>query len=99
MASIERDPIIAAERIQKRRELLIQLHEENKQLLSNPALVKLDKMSEKECEHEECLLNHNKIDLREYKKRKISKILSISISIGIIVVALLTALIIGRLGQ
>lgn len=97
MATIDRDPLICEERIKKRRELLIQLHEENKQLLANPALVETDEMQEKECSNDECLLNNKIIDIKQYKKNKILRIISIFGAIIILILALIIAFIIGNI--
>ncbi|WP_029512578.1 hypothetical protein [Mycoplasmopsis iners] len=99
MARIEdRDPAICEEKIQKRRELLIQLHEENLYELQHPALVEVEEENG-ECQDEKCLLKAEKINPEEYKKKLIIKILSVVLAGSIIVVLILIALLIGNLGK
>ncbi|MBU4691364.1 hypothetical protein KQ872_00015 [Mycoplasma sp. ES3225-GEN-MYC] len=99
MATIERDPLICEQRIQKRREFLIEQYEENKLILANPALVSDDSMKESICSNEQCLLNNKVIDIDTYKKLKWAKILSIVASIALIILCLAIAILIGNGGQ
>ncbi|AIA29520.1 hypothetical protein MCFN_01895 [Mycoplasmopsis californica] len=96
MATIERDPLIAADRIQKRRELLIQLHAENQEILQNPALIKNDKMAEKDCQNIDCLLKQKLISEKEYKRSLVIKVLSIIFSALLIITATLLAILFSR---
>ncbi|QBF34483.1 hypothetical protein EG856_00875 [Mycoplasmopsis phocirhinis] len=97
MANTEKDPIISQLKIQKRREELLKLHEENKLLLQNPSLVQPDTMQEQECDNVECLLNQDKLDAKELKKHKIQKYIGIVSSIAIIIILLIVAIFIGRI--
>ncbi|MCS4537089.1 MULTISPECIES: hypothetical protein [unclassified Mycoplasma] len=97
MAYTERDPLISKEKIEKRREELLKLYEENKLLLQNPALVEQNNMQEHACDNAECLLNQGKIDAKELKKRTIQKYIAIFSSIAIIVILLVVAIFIGRI--
>ncbi|TQC51424.1 hypothetical protein E1I18_02465 [Mycoplasmopsis mucosicanis] len=99
MAKFEKDPLVCQERIQKRRELLIELYEENKQELANPTLVKEDTMSEKECQYADCLLSKSLIDDRQYRLSKKISLLSVIASVLLIVIFTLMALMIGSLGK
>ncbi|VEU76953.1 hypothetical protein [Mycoplasmopsis columbina] len=98
MSNIDRDPILCQERIEKRRQLLIQLHQENLIELENPALVEIEEENYGTCQEANCLLKENVIDKKEYNFKQKIKWAWIIVSITIIICLFLLAFYIGRLG-
>ncbi|MGY5139629.1 hypothetical protein [Mycoplasmopsis gallinarum] len=101
MSSInERDPEQCAIKIQKRRELLIQLHHENELELQNPALVAVEEVQENlVCQEPKCLVKQNLINPKEAKYAKISRILGVIFAIEIVVLLTILAALIGKIGS
>lgn len=101
MAKFERDPITCQERINKRRELLAKLHEENLQILINPSKQSefIDEMAEKECNHPECLLNKNAITTEQMSKVKFYNFITILLCLITIFMLTILAVFIGRVGN
>ncbi|ADV34554.1 Uncharacterised protein (plasmid) [Mesomycoplasma conjunctivae] len=97
MAIIDRDLATCAERIQKRRELLLKLYNENQAELANPALIEDEKPITGECQEFMCLVNkHEKEDPRVRKQKIILKVLGASLSVLIILLCTLLAVLISR---
>ncbi|WP_027334800.1 hypothetical protein [Mycoplasmopsis felifaucium] len=98
MASWERDPEVCAEKIAKRQQLLIKLHEENKFELEHPALIREeDKPIEAECKDPMCVIAKKTMTKEEQKKALVIKILGITISILVIIALVIAAVMIGKM--
>ncbi|QSF13870.1 hypothetical protein [Mycoplasma sp. Mirounga ES2805-ORL] len=98
MVKIDRDPILCEQRIQKRREFLLQQYNENKEELLNPAIIHVDDHVKGECQELHCLAKSEELSPQELKRMKIYKYLQLGTSILVILSCILAAVLIGRLG-
>ncbi|WP_029513650.1 hypothetical protein [Mycoplasmopsis primatum] len=100
MASIERDPEVAKVRIEKRRNLLQKLHNENIEELNNPALIREEDIPIKKiCEDPFCKLAAKQMSPEEKKKMTMLKWISIAACICILIASIIIASLIGSLGN
>ncbi|WP_406616842.1 hypothetical protein [Mycoplasmopsis adleri] len=98
MASYDRDPEACAERIEKRRQLLIKLHEENLYELAHPESIREeDKPINKKCDDPLCKIARKNMSPAEYKAALTIKILAVVVSILVIVTCTLVAVMISKL--
>lgn len=97
MAIIDRDPEVCAEKIEKRKQLLIKLHNENMLELKHPGMIREEnKPIDKKCEDPLCKIATKDMSPIEKKQRLVIKFLGVGISILLILTCVLVAILIGK---
>lgn len=100
MALIDRDPEVAKARIEKRKAMLVKLHEQNIEELNNPALIRdQDVPIHKHCDDPFCKIALETMSKEEKRKKLILKWIAIVACILIIIAAIIAAAAIGTLGN
>ncbi|VEU75268.1 Uncharacterised protein [Mycoplasmopsis maculosa] len=94
---MNRDPEVCLENIEKRRKLLLKLHEENLYNLAHPALIREeDKPIEAKCNDPFCQVVSEEITKEEKKRLLTIRILGLVFSLILITMAILIAVLISQ---